>query len=181
MLIASKRSSIGGRQQKLLHIPGTRRATFSTQAAVQTHILVFHHHTTRFQIGRHVKVLCELKGRSAQTRSEVLLFTVLCKGDAIRWADVSTGIAFDTSLGIKDCLYVAVQAAAGFFEGSCRVKAALNFNNNPILDVNVNPNSLQVLIDYAECREALDDEEAAEIIQILLAIHKCNWILFRHK
>ena len=40
-----------------------------------------------------------------------------------------------------------------------------------ILDVNVNPNSLQVLIDYAECREAnqYGDTDAGEIIQELLA------------
>ena len=40
-----------------------------------------------------------------------------------------------------------------------------------ILDVNVNPYSLQMLIDYAECRMAAqyDDQDAGEIVQELLA------------
>jgi hypothetical protein len=54
------------------------------------------------------------------------------------------------------------------------LKAALNFKN-PIIDVNVNPNSLQVLMDYAECRQANhfeeieESKESGKIIQEFLA------------
>ena len=72
--------------------------------------------------------------------------------------------------------HIIVYKTHPIFTMSDFLKAAPNFNfNNPIIDVNVNPNSLQVLIDYAECREALEAEEqleaeeAGDIIQILLA------------
>ena len=71
--------------------------------------------------------------------------------------------------------HIIVYKTHPIFTMSDFLKAAPNFNfNNPIIDVNVNPNSLQVLIDYAECREALEAEEqlkaeeAGDIIQIFL-------------
>jgi len=54
------------------------------------------------------------------------------------------------------------------FAMSSILKATRNFDKHAhILDVNVNPYSLQVLIDYAECRIAAQngDQDAGEIIQ----------------
>jgi len=68
--------------------------------------------------------------------------------------------------------HIIVYKTHPIFEMSDMLQATQRYEPTAnILDVNVNPNSLQVLIDYAECREANQhgDPDAGEIIQELLA------------
>src|SRR4051812_31883993 len=44
-------------EQELLHVPGARRAALRAQAAVQTDVLVLHHHAPGFQLPRNIKIL----------------------------------------------------------------------------------------------------------------------------
>ena len=56
---------------------------------------------------------------------------------------------------------------SGILEAMCNFNEHAHILNAHILNVNVNPYSLQVLIDFAECRVAAqyDDQDAGEIIQ----------------
>src|SRR3546814_5704470 len=82
-LAATPRSRMRRQQLELLHVPGTGRAAFGAQAAVQADVLVLDHHAQRLQRLGHVEFLREVQRRRGQPRAQVGLVAVGGEGDAV--------------------------------------------------------------------------------------------------
>src|SRR5579863_8513747 len=114
--------------QRLLHVPGGRRATLGAEAAVHTEVLVLDHHARRLrQRCRHVERLSEVARGDLEAPAQFLLRTVAGDGETVDRTDVEAGVALDAELGAEDGLHVTVETALHFLRGLLRGEAELDF------------------------------------------------------
>src|SRR3954452_23095253 len=98
-------------ERELLHVPGSGGAALGAEATVQADVLILHHDAARLERVRDVEVLRQVDRRRAQPRAQLLLGPVHREGDAVRWADVDAGVAFDAEIAGEHGFDIAIEAA----------------------------------------------------------------------
>src|SRR5215469_17431112 len=85
-------------QEEFAHVPGPGGAAFRAKPAMQADVFVLHHDAAGLQRIPDIEVLFEAERRRHQAATQLLLGAVLGEGDAVHWADVDAGVAFDAEL-----------------------------------------------------------------------------------
>lgn len=82
-------------EEELLHVPRTRRAALSTQAAMETDVFVFHHNAASLQTILNIEILRERFCWCVQAIAKFGFFAILRKRNAIHRTNVDARITLD--------------------------------------------------------------------------------------
>ena len=112
-----------------MHVPGSGRTSFRTQAAMDAEVFIFDHDAPcLWQVFRNIKILLEVFGRGRQSRSEVSFVSVGGDRQAIYGTYVNTSVAVDTKICREYSLDIAIEAALYFRNRLLDSESELNLN-----------------------------------------------------
>src|SRR5580658_4785756 len=120
------RSGLSRFEVKFLHVPGSSRATFGAQPAMQADVFVLGHDTAGLEQAGDIDVLREILRRRLQSLTQIDFLAIGREGDAIHRADVDAGVALDTELIGEDGLGIAIETALRLFEGELGIEPQLD-------------------------------------------------------
>jgi hypothetical protein len=94
---------------------------------MKAYIFVLDHDAPCRQLRGYIKILGFVIGGRHQPVPQVIFHTIVGKGDGRGRTNIHARIAFNTEIGGKNGLNIAVQASLGFTKGGIPVEAKFNF------------------------------------------------------
>lgn len=99
---------------------------------MQADILVLDQHSAGFEYFRNIDILLDVERRYSKALAQIVFRAVLHEIDATGRADVSACITFNTVIGSKHGLGIAIEAPLGLNEGGFGIESKFDFKR-PVL------------------------------------------------